>query len=148
VSDEESGRAVEFSGPERVDVVPAEDPVPARDGVVVSASVSAVNAGSELLAYRGELGPETVADEELSALDGDPDVADRLVTDRVPVAAAADRYRDETLNDHLDGNPSAERLARALFDALAGVDAPAATELTVTVREDDVASVSYAGELR
>ena len=60
---------------------------------------------------------------------------------------AADRYRDETLNDHLDGNPSAERLARALFDALADVDAPAATELTVTVREDDVASVSYAGAL-
>ena len=63
------------------------------------------------------------------------------------LADAADRYRDETLNDHLDGNPSAERLARALFDALADVDAPAATELTVTVREDDVASVSYAGAL-
>ena len=60
---------------------------------------------------------------------------------------AADRYRDETLNDLLDGNPSAERLARALFDALVDVDAPAATELTVTVREDDVASVSYAGAL-
>ena len=60
---------------------------------------------------------------------------------------AADRYRDETLNDRLDGNPSAERLARALFDELADVDAPAATELTVTVREDDVASVSYAGAL-
>ena len=63
------------------------------------------------------------------------------------IGDAADRYRDETLNDHLEGNPSAERLARALFDALASVDAPAATELTVTVREDDVASVSYAGAL-
>jgi len=63
------------------------------------------------------------------------------------LGAAADRYRDETLNDHLDGNPSAERLARRLFDALAGVDAPAATELTVTVREDDAASVSYTGAL-
>ncbi|MDB2224934.1 6-carboxytetrahydropterin synthase [Halorubrum ezzemoulense] len=61
---------------------------------------------------------------------------------------AAERYRDETLNDHLEGNPSAERLARALFDALATVDAPAATELTVTVREDDVASVSFTGDLR
>ncbi|ELZ61207.1 MULTISPECIES: 6-pyruvoyl trahydropterin synthase family protein [Halorubrum] len=60
---------------------------------------------------------------------------------------AADRYRDETLNDRLDGNPSAERLARKLFDALAGVDAPAATELTVTVREDEAASVSYTGAL-
>ena len=64
------------------------------------------------------------------------------------LADATDRYRDETLNEHLDGNPSAERLARALFDALADVDAPAATELTVTVSEDDVASVAYAGELR
>ncbi len=64
------------------------------------------------------------------------------------LADAADRYRDETLNDHLEGNPSAERLARALFEALATVDAPAATELTVSVREDDVASVSYTGELR
>ena len=64
------------------------------------------------------------------------------------LADAADRYRDETLNEYLDGNPSAERLARALFDDLAAVDAPAATELSVTVREDDVASVAYAGELR
>lgn len=63
------------------------------------------------------------------------------------VADAADRYRDETLNDRLEGNPSAERLARALFDDLAAVDAPAATELTVTVREDDAASVAYTGAL-
>lgn len=64
------------------------------------------------------------------------------------IADGADRYRDETLNDHLGGNPSAERLARAVFDALADVDAPAATELTVSVREDDAASVSDTGELR
>jgi len=63
------------------------------------------------------------------------------------LADAAGRYRDETLNDHLEGNPSAERLARALFVDLAAVDAPAATRLTVTVREDDAASVAYAGEL-
>ena len=67
---------------------------------------------------------------------------------RDALADAADLYRDETLNDHLDGNPSAERLARALHDALADIDAPAATELTVTVREDDVASVSYGAPLR
>jgi threonine dehydrogenase-like Zn-dependent dehydrogenase len=71
VSDEASGRAVEFPGPERVETVPIEEPVPGPDEVVVSASVSAVSAGSELLAYRGEFDPETVADEELSALDGD-----------------------------------------------------------------------------
>jgi threonine dehydrogenase-like Zn-dependent dehydrogenase len=93
VSDEASGRAVEFPGPERVETVPIEEPVPGPDEVVVSASVSAVSAGSELLAYRGELDPETVADEELSALDADPDVADRLVTDRVPIADAPTAYR-------------------------------------------------------
>lgn len=71
MSDEGTERAVEFTGPERVEVVPIEGPVPGPDEVVVSASVSAVSAGSELLAYRGELDPETVADEELSSLDGD-----------------------------------------------------------------------------
>ncbi|MUW14771.1 6-carboxytetrahydropterin synthase [Halorubrum sp. CBA1125] len=67
---------------------------------------------------------------------------------RAALAAAVDAYRDETLNDHLAGNPSVERLARALFDALAAaVDAPAAEELSVTVHEDDTALVSYTGEL-
>ncbi|VTT88187.1 Threonine dehydrogenase and related Zn-dependent dehydrogenases [Halorubrum sp. DM2] len=67
----DTGRAVEFVGPERVDVVAIDDPVPAPDEVVVEATVSAVSAGSELLAYRGELDPDTVADEELPSLDGD-----------------------------------------------------------------------------
>ncbi|TKX47946.1 zinc-binding alcohol dehydrogenase [Halorubrum sp. SD690R] len=71
MSDGDAGRAVEFVGPERVEVVPTEAPVPGPDEVVVDAAVSAVSAGSELLAYRGELDPETVADEELPALDGD-----------------------------------------------------------------------------
>lgn len=66
---------------------------------------------------------------------------------RAELAAAVDAYRDETLNDHLEGNPSVERLAGALFDALAGIDAPAATELTVAVHEDDTALVSYTGQL-
>lgn len=59
------------------------------------------------------------------------------------VADAVETYRDETLNDHLQGNPSVERLARALFDRIAGIDAPAVEELTVTVHEDDKALVSY-----
>ncbi|TKX75151.1 zinc-binding alcohol dehydrogenase [Halorubrum sp. GN11_10-6_MGM] len=71
MSDEGTERAVEFAGPRRVEVVSTADPDPAPDEVVVSASVSAVSAGSELLAYRGELDPETVADEELASLDGD-----------------------------------------------------------------------------
>ncbi len=66
---------------------------------------------------------------------------------RAELAAAVDTYRDETLNEHLEGNPSVERLARALFDALAGIDAPAAAEVTVAVHEDDTALVSYTGRL-
>ena len=64
------------------------------------------------------------------------------------LAGVVDAYRDETLNDHLEGNPSAERLARRLFDDLAGtVDAPAVETLTVAVHEDDTAVVSVAGPL-
>ena len=62
---------------------------------------------------------------------------------RAELDSVCDRYRDATLNDHLDGNPSVERLAAAIFDALSGIDAPAVDELTVTVHEDDVAAVSY-----
>ncbi|MEZ3164137.1 hypothetical protein ABNG03_08320 [Halorubrum sp. RMP-47] len=138
MSDGDIGRAVEFVGPKRVEAVSTEEPVPALGDVVAEASVSAVSAGSELLAYRGELGPETVADETEPTLQ-------LLFTS---LADAADRYRDETLNDQLKGNPTAERLARTLFEATATSDAPAATEPTVTLREDDVASVAYTGEIR
>lgn len=62
---------------------------------------------------------------------------------RAELEATVDRYRDTTLNDHLDGNPSVERLASALFESLAEIDAPDVAELTVTVHEDDVAVVSY-----
>lgn len=59
--------------------------------------------------------------------------------------------RDETLNDLpvFEGqNPSAERLARLVADRLAERLAPeTATELTVTVREDDVATVAHEREL-
>lgn len=66
---------------------------------------------------------------------------------RDAVADAVDAYRDETLNEHVAGNPSVERLARALFDRLADVDAPAVEELTVAVHEDDTALVRYTGSL-
>lgn len=66
---------------------------------------------------------------------------------RAALADAVDAYRDETLNDHLEGNPSVERLARALFERLAEIDAPAAEELTVAVHEDDKALVRYTGSL-
>lgn len=62
---------------------------------------------------------------------------------RAELEASIEEYRDVTLNDRLDGNPSVERLARALFEDLSKIDAPAVEELTVTVHEDDVATVSY-----
>jgi len=62
------------------------------------------------------------------------------------VDETVERYRDETLNDlpEIEGNPSAERLASALCDAVAeGLDAPEVDSLAVSVREDERAWVSY-----
>lgn len=64
---------------------------------------------------------------------------------RATLEEVINRYRDTTLNDHLEGNPSVERLSRALFSELAEIDAPTVEELTVTVHEDDVAAASYTG---
>ena len=64
------GSAVQFVGPEEVDVVSLEQPDAAPDEVVVETAVSAVSAGTELLVYNGDVDGETVADEELPALDG------------------------------------------------------------------------------
>ena len=66
---------------------------------------------------------------------------------RAELRDAVGGYRDVTLNERLDGNPSVERLATALFDDLAGIDAPAVEEVTVAVREDDAATVSYTGSI-
>ncbi|RRJ33763.1 zinc-dependent alcohol dehydrogenase [Halocatena pleomorpha] len=44
---------------------------PAADEVVVKTRVSAINRGTELLVYRGEVPPELPADETIDALDGD-----------------------------------------------------------------------------
>ena len=61
--------------------------------------------------------------------------------------ATAGSFRDETLNDlpvFAGQNPSAERLGRAFADRLLEHLRPeTATELAVTVREDDVATVGY-----
>ncbi len=64
-------RAVEFVAPREVDVIDIDRPVPGAGEVLVETEVSAVSAGTELLVYRGDLDPETAADEELAALDGD-----------------------------------------------------------------------------
>ncbi|EMA59377.1 zinc-dependent alcohol dehydrogenase [Halorubrum kocurii] len=66
-----AARAIEFATPREVDVVDIDPPAPDRGEVLVETTVSAVSAGTELLAYRGELDPETAADEELDALAGD-----------------------------------------------------------------------------
>ena len=60
------------------------------------------------------------------------------------LSTTAARYRDVTLNDHLDGNPSCEHLAAAIHaDLRVAVDAPAVEDLVVTVHEDDTATVTY-----
>lgn len=64
-------RAVEFVAPREVDVVDIDRPVPGSEEVLVETAVSAVSAGTELLVYRGDVDPDTVADEELAALNGD-----------------------------------------------------------------------------
>ena len=62
---------------------------------------------------------------------------------RAELDAVADSYRDSTLNDSLEGNPSVERLAAAIAAELSEIDAPTVEEVSVTVHEDDVAAVSY-----
>ncbi len=59
-----------FTGPREVEVreTVADDPGPGE--VAVTATVSAISPGTELLLYRGEMNPETAADETLSSLDG------------------------------------------------------------------------------
>ena len=62
------------------------------------------------------------------------------------LAGVVDRYRDETLNDSLEGNPSCEQLARALHtDVRRALEAPAVEELTVAIEEDGTAVVGYTG---
>jgi threonine dehydrogenase-like Zn-dependent dehydrogenase len=63
-------RSLYFTGPHEVGVEPTTFTADA-DEVVVETRVSAVNAGTELLIYRGEAPPNLAADETLDALDGD-----------------------------------------------------------------------------
>jgi 2-desacetyl-2-hydroxyethyl bacteriochlorophyllide A dehydrogenase len=64
-------RAVEFTAPRRVRVVPVDLPSPEPDrDLVVRTRYSGISAGTEMLAYRGELDPSTVLDEALTSLSG------------------------------------------------------------------------------
>lgn len=66
-----TARAVQFTAPRRVSVVPVELPaaVPDRD-LVVRTRYSGISAGTELLAYRGELDAAMAVDETLDSLSG------------------------------------------------------------------------------
>lgn len=64
------GHAVEFAGPEHIEIVSADCPAPRQGEVVVETSVSAISAGTELLVYRGEVPQEAPADEMLPGIEG------------------------------------------------------------------------------
>jgi len=61
---------VQFTGPGSVDLVEVELPAPGAGQVLVRTAYSGISAGTELLAYRGELDPDWVLDETLGALGG------------------------------------------------------------------------------
>ena len=57
-----------------------------------------------------------------------------------------DRYRHEKLNEYLEGNPSCERLAEAIYaDIRRAIDAESVDRIEVRIHEDDTATVTYAG---
>jgi 2-desacetyl-2-hydroxyethyl bacteriochlorophyllide A dehydrogenase len=59
-----------FLAPHRVELAEVPVPGPAEGELVVRAEVSGISAGTELLAYRGELDPSQPVDETLGALAG------------------------------------------------------------------------------
>jgi threonine dehydrogenase-like Zn-dependent dehydrogenase len=62
--------ALEFTEPRRVTWVPAEAPEPDEGGARVLSLYSGISAGTELLAYRGQIDPEVHLDESIDALGG------------------------------------------------------------------------------
>jgi 2-desacetyl-2-hydroxyethyl bacteriochlorophyllide A dehydrogenase len=63
-------RAVRFVAPYRVDLDEVSVPEPADGQLLVRAECSGISAGTEMLAYRGELDPRLLRDEALGALGG------------------------------------------------------------------------------
>jgi 2-desacetyl-2-hydroxyethyl bacteriochlorophyllide A dehydrogenase len=66
----EATEAVEFQAPGRVAVVPVPLPPAGAADVVLDTVYSGISAGTELLAYRGQLDPDWPLDERLGALAG------------------------------------------------------------------------------
>ena len=65
-----AARAVQFTAPRRVDLVDVGLPEPGPGELVVRTAYSGISAGTEMLAYRGELDPDMVRDEAIGALGG------------------------------------------------------------------------------
>jgi 2-desacetyl-2-hydroxyethyl bacteriochlorophyllide A dehydrogenase len=69
-ADEMEARAVRFVAPYRVEVADVTVPEPGPGDVLVRAEFSGISGGTEMLAFRGELGPDLARDEALTALAG------------------------------------------------------------------------------
>lgn len=65
-----TAQAVQFTAPHEVRVAPVKLPAPGPGELIVATSYSGISAGTELLAYRGQLDPSTALDETLDALSG------------------------------------------------------------------------------
>src|SRR5205823_340780 len=63
-------RAVRFTAPRRVEVVPVEVAAPGSGQLLVRVRRSGISSGTELLAYRGQLDPDMARDEQLGSLGG------------------------------------------------------------------------------
>jgi 2-desacetyl-2-hydroxyethyl bacteriochlorophyllide A dehydrogenase len=62
--------ALVFTGPAQVEVVPESSPAPGPGQLSVRTSLSAISAGTELLAYRGQLPADLPLDDTLASLQG------------------------------------------------------------------------------
>jgi 2-desacetyl-2-hydroxyethyl bacteriochlorophyllide A dehydrogenase len=65
-----TAQAVQFTAPREVRIAPTELPAPGPGELIVKTSFSGISAGTELLAYRGELDPSTALDETIDSLGG------------------------------------------------------------------------------
>lgn len=63
-------QAVWFVAPRKVEVRPVEVPEPGDGELLVRTRYSGISAGTEMLAYRGEIDPEMVLDESITSLGG------------------------------------------------------------------------------
>ncbi len=63
-----AARAVFFAGPRQVDVRRVDVPAPRSDEVLIRTAFSGISAGTEMLAYRGEIDSDVVLDEKIESL--------------------------------------------------------------------------------